>query len=45
MSTTVLHPVMLAAIEAERRSWARSGQLTGMIALLLAMLVLGLAIG
>ncbi|MFI5266256.1 MAG: hypothetical protein ACHQ7M_02660 [Chloroflexota bacterium] len=45
MTTTMLHPVMLAALQAERRSFARSGQLAGMIALVLGIVALGLTIG
>jgi len=43
MTTTMLHPVMLSALEAERRrSFPRSGQLAGMLALVLGVFVLRL---
>jgi hypothetical protein len=44
MTTTMLHPVMLAAVHAERRSFPRSGQLAGVIALAVGIVVLGLTI-
>ena len=45
MTTTMLHPVMLAALQAERRSLPRSGQLAAMMALVLGIVLLGLTIG
>lgn len=44
MTTTMLHPVMLAALEAERRSFPRSGQIAGVAALVIAIVVLGLTL-
>jgi hypothetical protein len=44
-TTPMLHPVMLAALQAERRSFPRSGQLAGMIALVFGIVVLGLTLG
>jgi len=41
----MLHPVMLAALQAERRSIPRSGQLAGMVALVLGIFALGLTFG
>ncbi|HLQ33912.1 MAG TPA: hypothetical protein VK457_14600 [Chloroflexota bacterium] len=44
MTATLLHPVLLTALESER-SFPRSGQLGGMMALVLAIVVLGLLLG
>ena len=44
MTTTMLHPIMLAALEAERRSFPRSGQLAAVIALVLGIVALGLVV-
>lgn len=45
MTATMLHPVMLAALEAERRSFPRSAQLAGVFALILGIAILGLTFG
>ena len=45
MTPTMLHPVMLAALEAERRTFPRSAQLAGMFALILGIVVLGITLG
>ncbi|HLG73151.1 MAG TPA: hypothetical protein VK009_22240 [Chloroflexota bacterium] len=44
MSTTVLHPVLLTALQSER-SFSRVGPLAGLIGLVLAIVAVGLVIG
>jgi hypothetical protein len=45
MTSTMLHPIMLAALEAERRrSFPRSGQLAGLLALVIGVVLLGLTL-
>jgi hypothetical protein len=44
MSSTILHPVLLTALEPERRA-SRTGQLAGLVGLLLGVVLLSLAIG
>jgi hypothetical protein len=44
MSSTMLHPVLLVALE-PRRGFPRAAQLAGVTGLIVAMIVLGLVIG